>query len=179
MAQFMIITDKDCKQVMDALTEKRIWVEDIQNQTDLPKLLADNKATSYKTSEVMGVFVPEEKKPKMKPVEQISYKKNHLDGWKSVGVKLAPHPVGFAIVVLNKTKRNKRLSRKTKRYIHIFDIDWNTDGELIDDLPQEMVVDDDGEEFVDDDGEINNGLISDWLSDRKGWLVNSFSWEVC
>ena len=62
-------------------------------------------------------------------------------------------------------------------FIHIFDIDWNTDGELIDDLPQEMAVKDDEEEFVDDDGEINNGLISDWLSDRTGWLVNSFSWK--
>jgi hypothetical protein len=111
---FMIITDKDVEEVMKSLTEKRIWCDEIRNQTDLKKLLSE-QAPSYKPSEVIGVLVPEEKKPKYEFVTEITYDKKYLDNWKKNGQILDPHPVGFGIVVLDKTKKDKRLARKNKK----------------------------------------------------------------
>lgn len=48
-----------------------------------------------------------------------------------------------------------------------FDISWDTDGEIVDDLPERATV-----EAEDADG------IADALSDRFGWCVNSFDYEL-
>merc|ERR1711966_73274 len=99
------------EEVMNSLTQKKIWSDEIRNQTDLKKLLSE-KAPSYKPSEVIAVFVPEKKKPKYEFVKEISYDKKYLEAWKEYGQILDPHPVGFAIVVLDKTKKDKRLSKE-------------------------------------------------------------------
>lgn len=49
--------------------------------------------------------------------------------------------------------------------VRLYNIDWDTDGEQVD-LPTEVIV-----EKMDDD------LYADYLSDRFGWCVNSFSIE--
>ena len=48
--------------------------------------------------------------------------------------------------------------------MRVVDIMWDTDGELIDDLPGEVSI----------DGEIEEDAISDYLSDVYGWCVSSF-----
>lgn len=46
----------------------------------------------------------------------------------------------------------------------VTDIDWETDGEVVD-LPSEVDVDDN----------MSDDEIADYLSDTYGWLVNGFS----
>lgn len=46
----------------------------------------------------------------------------------------------------------------------VTDIDWETDGEVVD-LPSEIDVDDN----------MSDDEIADYLSDTYGWLVNGFS----
>ena len=60
-----------------------------------------------------------------------------------------------------------------KKSIHIYDIVWETDEKIVYDLPQEMFVD--GEDL----DEIEEECIYDWMCDSVGWMVASFSWEVC
>ena len=61
------------------------------------------------------------------------------------------------------------LLQKLEIFYLITNIDWDTDGEEIDDLPTELLLSS-GRPLMDDD-------ISDWLSDGYGWLVNGFSYE--
>jgi hypothetical protein len=51
----------------------------------------------------------------------------------------------------------------------ITDIDWDTDGEEIKDLPNELVL----KSIV----PLKEEEIADWLSDEFGWLVNDYSYE--
>ena len=68
--------------------------------------------------------------------------------------------------------------------IYVSDIDWDTDGEDIPDLPDEVEipVDDiiDPRDIEEDDINVNmyEDDISDWLSDRYGWCVNTFFAEL-
>jgi len=55
--------------------------------------------------------------------------------------------------------------------LKIYDINWDTDGEIVD-LPTEKVIDPAAEGIEDPDMEV-----ADWLSDRYGWCVNSFQTE--
>ena len=57
-----------------------------------------------------------------------------------------------------------------KQY-RVYDIDWDTDGEIIEALPTETTV-----ELEDDEDEIDL-CGADLLSDKYGWCVNSFSFE--
>ena len=55
--------------------------------------------------------------------------------------------------------------------VRFFNIDWDTDGEEVD-LPLEAYVPN-----VDDDIDLENDG-ADVLSDKYGWCVNSFSYEI-
>jgi len=46
----------------------------------------------------------------------------------------------------------------------IVKVNWDTDGELINDLPEQVEV-----------PEMELDEIADWLSDNYGWCVNSFN----
>jgi hypothetical protein len=52
----------------------------------------------------------------------------------------------------------------------VYDIDFDTDGEEIDDLPTEMQVEYDGDEPAME--------LADVISDKTGWCVNSFQFEA-
>lgn len=56
------------------------------------------------------------------------------------------------------------------RTIKITDIEWDTDGEIIDDLPTESFYTPDEDETIEEAEEI----IADLLSDDFGWCVSSF-----
>jgi hypothetical protein len=56
--------------------------------------------------------------------------------------------------------------------IQVRNIEWDTDGEEIDDLPQELSL---SWSNFDNDFDFDEDL-SDWLSDEYGWLVSSYSW---
>ena len=68
--------------------------------------------------------------------------------------------------------------------IGVWNIDWNADDEIIEDLPSEEIIeltDEDLEDYYDEEtGEWwdYDGLIADELSDRYGWCVNSFYKEI-
>ena len=68
----------------------------------------------------------------------------------------------------NKTK----MKRETKTYplLNITEIDWDTDGEKIEDLPTEVKVEWDRDDWDEDE-------ISDYLSDEYDWLVNGYCVE--
>lgn len=55
--------------------------------------------------------------------------------------------------------------------VRITDIVWDTDGQQVD-LPEEVTVDTAAEGIEDPEAQI-----ADWLSDRYGWCVTSFSQE--
>lgn len=55
--------------------------------------------------------------------------------------------------------------------VRITDIVWDTDGEQVN-LPEEVTVDTAAEGIEDPEAQI-----ADWLSDRYGWCVTSFSQE--
>jgi predicted Abi (CAAX) family protease len=52
----------------------------------------------------------------------------------------------------------------------VFDIDYDTDGETVE-LPQELTLE------LDDDADPSLEL-ADAISDKTGWLVNGFQFEV-
>ena len=54
--------------------------------------------------------------------------------------------------------------------IKIYDIDWDTDGEVVDDLPTEIIVEASAVGSLDD--------IADYLSDEYGFCVFSFITEI-
>lgn len=54
--------------------------------------------------------------------------------------------------------------------IKIYDIDWDTDGEIIEDLPTEIIVEDSAVGSLDD--------VADYLSDEYGFCVFSFIAEI-
>lgn len=56
--------------------------------------------------------------------------------------------------------------------VRISDIVWDTDGEVVD-LPEEVTVDTVAEGIDDIDAQM-----ADWLSDKYGWCVTSFSSEA-
>ena len=51
----------------------------------------------------------------------------------------------------------------------VINVKWETDGYDVD-LPTEFEI---PEEFIDKDG-IDEDAVSDWLSDKTGWLHNGF-----
>lgn len=51
----------------------------------------------------------------------------------------------------------------------VINVKWETDGYDVD-LPTEFEI---PEEFIDEDG-IDEDAVSDWLSDKTGWLHNGF-----
>jgi len=54
-------------------------------------------------------------------------------------------------------------------------IDWDTDGEEVGDLPTETVIEVDAADWSEDDiGEFG----ADWLSDKFDWCVISYNYEV-
>lgn len=61
-------------------------------------------------------------------------------------------------------------------YLTVSNIDWDTDGEDIEDLPKKLSLDIDD---FDDDFDFNEDL-SDWLTDNFDWMVNGydFTWET-
>ena len=64
--------------------------------------------------------------------------------------------------------------------LYVYDIDWDIDDEYDDnsDLPTEVVIDDLPQEELEDLSGWLNGDLADELSDRYGFLVNSFRAEV-
>jgi hypothetical protein len=65
-----------------------------------------------------------------------------------------------------------------KMKLRCYDIDWETDGEVVEGLPTDTIIelfdlDDDYDPQNDDSGEAVNAL-----SDAYGWLVNGFCVEV-
>ncbi len=67
-----------------------------------------------------------------------------------------------------------------KTTVRLYDIDFDTDGEDIDDLPEEIntTLEEMGWEGEGDaEGFVNmNG--ADFISDQTGWLVNGFCFEL-
>lgn len=55
--------------------------------------------------------------------------------------------------------------------LKVVNIDWDTDGEEVE-LPSEVIIDTQAEGIENPEMEV-----ADWLSDRFGWCVNSFSIE--
>ena len=49
--------------------------------------------------------------------------------------------------------------------IKVVNITWDTDGISIDDLPEEVIIEE----------ELSDGEIADYLSDIYGWCVKNFS----
>ena len=49
---------------------------------------------------------------------------------------------------------------------HITDIDWDTEGEVIDDLPTQLVLK--------SSTELDDYEIADWMTEEFGWLVNGY-----
>lgn len=68
---------------------------------------------------------------------------------------------------------------KTK--IRVWNIEWDTDGEVVDDLPTEVIIDDlpedEMKELCDNIGYYDDDLANE-LSDRYGWCVWTFNAEV-
>ena len=64
--------------------------------------------------------------------------------------------------------------------ICVWDIDWDIDDEYDDniDLPTEVIIDDLPQEELEDLSGWMNGDLADELSDRYGFLVNSFQAEI-
>ena len=63
--------------------------------------------------------------------------------------------------------------------ICVWDIDWDIDDEYDDmDLPTEVIIDDLPQEEMEDLSGWMNGDLADELSDRYGFLVNSFQAEI-
>lgn len=65
--------------------------------------------------------------------------------------------------------------------IRVYDIVWDTDGEVVNNLPKEVVIDDLPEnkmkELIDSIGYFDDDLANE-LSDRYGWCVETFSAEI-
>jgi hypothetical protein len=57
-------------------------------------------------------------------------------------------------------------------HVIVRDIEWETDGESIEDLPETVVIPITYEELEDEDA-LHDG-INDYLSDNYGWLVNGY-----
>lgn len=57
-----------------------------------------------------------------------------------------------------------------KKIIRFYDIQWDTDGVLIDSLPEETTIEVDNDTDVSLEG-------ADILSDKFGWCVDSFSFK--
>ena len=64
--------------------------------------------------------------------------------------------------------------------LYVYDIDWDIDDEYDDnsDLPTEVVIDDLPQEELEDLSGWLNGDLADELSDRYGFMVNSFRAEI-
>ena len=64
--------------------------------------------------------------------------------------------------------------------ICVWDIDWDIDDEYDNniDLPTEVIIDDLPQEELEDLSGWMNGDLADELSDRYGYLVNSFRAEI-
>ena len=62
--------------------------------------------------------------------------------------------------------------------IKVWNIVWDTDDEDIDNLPEEVIIDDLPQEELEDLSGWMNGDLADELSDRYGFLVNSFQAEI-
>ena len=62
-----------------------------------------------------------------------------------------------------------------------YDIDWETDGEKVD-LPKEVLIPDHiAEEYLEMDAEAPgcaDEILTDYLSDRYGWLINGFMIDI-
>ena len=60
--------------------------------------------------------------------------------------------------------------------IRAFNIDWDTDGEVVEGLPKEVIIDDlpdcQMKEMFED------SYLADELSDRYGWCINSLEAEI-
>lgn len=65
--------------------------------------------------------------------------------------------------------------------IKITDIIWDTDGQVVDNLPTEVIIDDllenEMKELIDNIGYYDDDLANE-LSDRYGWCVESFIADV-
>lgn len=57
-------------------------------------------------------------------------------------------------------------------HVIVRDIEWETDGESIEDLPETVVIPITYEELEDEDS-LHDG-INDYLSDNYGWLVSGY-----
>ena len=62
--------------------------------------------------------------------------------------------------------------------VRIYDIEWDTDGEEIDDLPSEVNFGHEANERPDDDDPDMIEGINDHLSDTYGWCVSDYQVEV-
>lgn len=71
-----------------------------------------------------------------------------------------------------KTKNNKQMATK-KKHIVFHNIDWDTDGEKVDELPKTLKVP--LSEFDEDFDFESEG--ADYLSDKFGFCVNTFNCE--
>lgn len=58
-----------------------------------------------------------------------------------------------------------------KKIVRFYDIKWDTDGDSIDSLPEEIIIE------VDNDTDISM-VGADILSDKFSWCVDSFSFEI-
>ena len=62
--------------------------------------------------------------------------------------------------------------------IRVFNIVWDTDGDYIEDLPTEVIIDNPTDEMLDCVGGYDDE-VADYLSDEYGWCIESFEMELC
>ena len=62
--------------------------------------------------------------------------------------------------------------------IKLYNIEWDTDGEVIDDLPTEVIIDNPTEEMCESVGGFDD-VLADYLSDEYGFCVFGFSADFC
>lgn len=61
--------------------------------------------------------------------------------------------------------------------IRVWNIEWDTDGEVIDDLPTEVIIDNPTEEMCEAVGGFDD-VLADYLSDEYGFCVFGFNAEL-
>ena len=65
-----------------------------------------------------------------------------------------------------------------QQMIKIYNIEWDTDGEVIEDLPTEVIIKNPTEEMCEAVGGFDD-VLADYLSDEYGFCVFGFSADFC
>lgn len=65
--------------------------------------------------------------------------------------------------------------------VRLFDIEYDTDGEVIDDLPKTIHTTLEEMSYTEEDGDISEFVYlngADFISDKTGFCVSKFLWEI-